>query len=138
MSENKKYEIIPIRRQIEGEKLLDDVIIYLYSRLKECQIEKNINGNTYTILVSTISKGKENKKAYITVELIVHSDSCAVYFSSSKARPIFNMSFAIATVVAVPTALPASGLLMGSGLLRLWNHKQFKKGVIKYIQMYVS
>lgn len=133
---NKKtYEIIPVKKEINGEQLLNDVVIYLYSRLKECQIEKNINGNTYTILVSPVSKKKRSKTVYITVEMIVHNDSCAIYFNSSKARPIFNMTFAL---VAAPFALPASGLLMGSGLLRLWNHKEFKKDVIKYISTYVS
>lgn len=131
----KKYEIIPIKKEIDGKDLLDNVVIYLYSRLKECQIETNINGSTYTILVSPVSGKKESKVNYITVEMIIHEDSCAVYFKSSKARPIFNMTFALATA---PFALPASGLLMGSGLLRLWNHNEFKKDVIKYISTYVS
>lgn len=134
MSE-KKYEIIPIRKSIDGKELLDNVVVYLYSRLKECQIETNINGNTYTILVTPTSKKKQSKTIYITVEMIIHKDSCAVYFRSSKARPAFNFAFAIA---AAPVALPASGLLMGMGLLRLWNHSEFKKDVIKYIRAYVS
>lgn len=130
----KKYEMIPIKKEIDGKSLLDNVVIYLYSRLKECQIETNIQGSTYTILVSPVNK-KGSKINYIIVEMIVHKDSCAVYFKSSKARPIFNMTFAL---VAAPFALPASGLFMGSGLLRLWNHNEFKKDVIKYISTYVS
>lgn len=64
----KKYEIIPIKKEIDGKDLLDNVVIYLYSRLKECQIETNTNGNTYTILVSPVSGKKESKINYITLQ----------------------------------------------------------------------
>lgn len=131
----KTYEIIPLNKNIDGKQLLENVVIYMYSRLKECQIETNVSDDTYTILVSTSAKIKEIKSIYITVEIILNKESCAVYFNSSKARPMFNFALAIATA---PIALPASGLLAGSGLLRLWNHNEFKKDVIKYIRTYVS
>ena len=131
----KTYEIIPLNKNIDGKQLLENVVIYLYSRLKECQIETNVSDNTYTILVSTSARIIEIKSVYITVEIILHKDSCAVYFNSSKARPMFNFALALA---AAPVALPASGLLMGSSLLRLWNHSEFKKDVINYIRAYVS
>lgn len=68
-------------------------------------------------------------------KIILHEDSCAVYFASSKNRPVINMVFAIA---AAPVALPVAGLFAGSGLLHLLNHKEFKKEVIKYIETYVN
>lgn len=129
----KTYEIIPINKNVEEKLLIDNIIVYLYSRLNECQIETNINGNIYTILVSSISQ--KSKHIYIVLELVVHSDSCAVYINLSKVRPIFNLVFA---VVAAPIALPASSLFMGSGILKLWNYNQFKKEIIKYIRTYVS
>lgn len=131
----KTYEIIPLNKNIDGKQLMENVGIYMYSRLKECQIETNVSDNTYTILVSTSARIKEIKSVYITVEMILHKESCAVYFNSSKARPMFNFALALA---AAPVALPASGLLMGSSLLRLWNHSEFKKDVINYIRAYVS
>lgn len=130
----KNYRIIPITKPIDGKELLDNVVIYLYSRLKECQIETNINENIYTILVSSTSKRKQGKLAYITIEIILHSDSCSVSFTSSKDRPRFNFALAI---VAIPVSSLLSGMLAGTGLLRLWNLHAFKKDVIKYIETYV-
>ncbi|MCM1048816.1 MAG: hypothetical protein NC433_10360 [Clostridiales bacterium] len=131
------YEMIPINKPIENDKLLENVVIYLYSRLKECQIETNVEGNTYTILASPklrFSK-KTSKTVYLTLQMIIHKDSCSVHFSTSKVKP--NMNFAIAVCMA-PISLPVSGVMLGSGLLRLWNHKIFQDDVIKYIRTYVS
>lgn len=122
-------------KSIDGKALLDNVVIYLYSRLKKCQIETNINENVYTILVSPASKRKQDKLAYITTEIILYNDYCAIGFASSKHRPTFNIAFAIASA---PIALPVSGILAGTGLLQLWNHHAFKKDVIKYIETYVN
>lgn len=131
----KTYEMIPITKPVNGKELLDNVVIYLYSRLRECQIETNANENIYTILVSSTSGRKQNKLTYITIEIILHSDSCAVSFASSKNRPRLNIALAI---VAVPVSSLLSGMLAGTGLLRLWNHHAFKKDVIKYIETYTK
>ena len=129
------YEMIPITKPVNGKKLLDNVVIYLYSRLKECQIETNIRGNIYTILAYASRGNKKRGLGYITIEMIIHDDSCAVRFQSSKHKPIFNFVFAVA---AAPVALPVSAILTGTGLLNLSSHHEFKKDVIKYIKTYVN
>ncbi|MGN0431948.1 MAG: hypothetical protein ACI4EQ_06280 [Lachnospiraceae bacterium] len=131
----KTYEMIQITKPIDGKELLDNVVIYLYSRLKECQIETNIRDNIYTILASASRGDRKSRLAYVTIEMIIHDDSCAVRFQSSKHRPIFNFVFAIA---AAPIALPASIILTGTGLLHLSSHQEFKKDVIRYIETYVN
>lgn len=132
----KNYEMIPVKKPVDGKELLDNIVIYLYSRLsKNWQIETNISENTHTILVSSTSDRKVDQGVYITVEYILHSDSCVVSFASSKRRPVFEFALA---VVAAPIALPASGIYAGFGLLGLWNHYKFKKDVIRYIETYVN
>ena len=134
----KKYVAIPVKKPVEKEKLVNDVSIYLYSRMENCQIETNINNSTCTILVSP--KPRKHKKVvtdikFIVVEMIIHDDSCAINVQSSKARPIFN--FALAAVVA-PVALPVTGWLTGTAAIRLWHTSSLKKDLIKYITAYVS
>ena len=134
----KMYEVIPVTKPIDKEKLVNDVSIYLYSRLVNCKIETNVNNSTCTILVSP--KPRKNKKVvaniqFIVVEMIVHDDSCAVNISSSKARPIFNVALA---AVMAPVALPVSGLLTGTAAYRLWYASGLKKDLVKYISAYVS
>lgn len=134
----KTYEIIPVKKPIEKEALLNNISMYLYSRLENCQIESNVSDNTCILLVSP--KPRKHKKIvtnlqYIVVEMIVHDDTCAVNIRCSKARPVFNVTLA---AVMAPVALPVSGLLTGTAAIRLLFESGLKKELIKYISAYVS
>lgn len=132
-----KYEVIQLKKEIEPNKLFEDVIVFVVSHLNQCEVEKKVVGNSYTAIFyfRNQKNGKKAKIPYVTMEMIIQSSLCAVHFSYSKARPALN---AVVAAAAAPIFLPVSGVLLGTAGLRLWRGNTLKNDVMSYIRTCTS
>lgn len=131
-----KYEIIQLEKEVDADKLFEDVILFVISHLNDCQVEKKIVGNSYTAIFYLKKKnGQKIEVPCITLEMIIQKNLCGVYFKYSKARPALNTAIAIASA---PISLPVSGVLLGTAGLRLWHGSNIKNDVMRYIKAYAS
>jgi hypothetical protein len=132
------YEVIRVKKPIDGSDLVKAVVSYITSRTRPCPIETDVEGNTYTILIAPpkkSAKNSEQKKGAIVIQLILQNDTCSVSYKYSNARSVADTVVAAAMV---PLYLPAAGIIMGATGIKMLKRNNFKKEIINFIRTYVS